>query len=264
MTTSSHAIPWSCTGSGWPETARRGIARRTNGKPNIDDLAGVEEGPITKVDGLAPFFMSKYELSQAQWSRMTGDNPSQYYVGRTVVGELITDLNPAESMTWEEARRTLQRYSAALPTEAQWEYACRAGKFTPWWGGTGLSAISRKINVADKTTIARDMPDWNANSRLEDGYKFHAPVDALEPNPWGLFHIAGNVAEWCRDGYARYDVAPPAGPEGERPVPTDAKRIARGGAYLSSDREVRSTARALHPAGDAQPYLGVRPVRRIQ
>jgi len=246
------------------EPARSGDPRRTNGEPNIDNLAGDEEGPITQVNGLAPFFMSKYELSQAQWSRITGDNPSQYYVGRTVVGELMTNLNPVESMTWEEAQRALQRCGALLPTEAQWEYACRAGTFKPWWGGTGRRAISGKVNVADKSTIAPGMPNWKADRDLDDGFKFHAPVNALEPNAWGLFQITGNVAEWCRDGYASYDVAPPAGPEGERPVPANAKRVARGGAYLSSDREVRSTARALHPAGDSQPYLGVRPVRRIR
>lgn len=100
----------------------------------------------------------------------------------------------------------LWRYGFDLPTEAQWEYAARAGTATVWFTGNGMSSLEGYLNVADR--FCRDhMPGstWSVDLELDDGYVCHALVVEYRPNAFGLHNLSGNVWEWCRDSFGGYE-----------------------------------------------------------
>src|SRR5262245_28176198 len=111
--------------------------------PNIDPIAQINESPVTTVT-LQPFFVSKYEMTQAQWLRLVGTNPSNYMPGRKLEGDIaVFDLrHPVEEVSWEDCDLWLGRLGLLIPTEAQWEYAARAGTTTPRWTGVGTEGMA--------------------------------------------------------------------------------------------------------------------------
>jgi formylglycine-generating enzyme required for sulfatase activity len=126
-------------------------------------------------------------------------------------------------------RKLLTRWGLELPTEAEWEYGCRAGTSWPWWTGAERGSLQGAANLANQTAAAkaarRNIKEW---SEQEDGYVLHAPVDALRANAWGLHHVHGNLWEWCRDLYGRsYD-----------------SRVSRGGGFLYAARFARASNRS--------------------
>jgi formylglycine-generating enzyme required for sulfatase activity len=162
---------------------------------NYDPQAEADESPVHEVT-LAPFFMSKYEMTQGQWERFTGANPSGYGPNwrwkREPPGEGLIHQNqpwnPVEQVTWVECPDVLRRLGLTLPTEAQWEYAARAG------------------NLADGWVKSRGGPlGWVYQDCLEDRWVMHAPVGTFSPDGFGLHDVIGNVWEWCLDAYGGYD-----------------------------------------------------------
>jgi len=183
---------------------------------NHDPLARGNETPLEVT--LAAFFLARHELTQGQWTRLTGeDNPSRYPAGIVFqdTGWTITSAHPVEHVDWTESDRVLRQHQLLLPTEAQWEYGCRAGTTSIWWTGGDRDSLVRNgiaANLADQAAARAGAP-WTAIAdwpELDDGWSIHAPVDALRPNPWGLFGVHGNVSEWCRDWFVddRGAVAP--------------------------------------------------------
>jgi formylglycine-generating enzyme required for sulfatase activity len=186
------------------------------------------------------FWLGKYEVTQDQWQQVMGTNPAYFSPagrGRNSVG-LDTSRFPVEWVTWEQAseycrrltereRRVGQlpaRWEYRLPTEAQWEYACRAGGVTAWHFGNLPTDLGRYAwHVA------------NSSSRT------HAAGDDLAPNAWGLHNVHGNVWEWCRDAYQAKL------PGGTNPEVTSteksAARLARGGAFNAAVRSCRCADR---------------------
>ena len=137
---------------------------------------------------LHPFFIGKHEVTQGQWSSVMEENPSYFVGGREHSDdgrhyEHFDLSHPVNGVTWYEATEFCRRLALALPTEAQWEYACRAGTETPYWFGDSPAAVERFENVAG--------PPW----------QWTAPVGSLEPNGFGLHDFLGNVAEFCRDRF---------------------------------------------------------------
>ena len=119
---------------------------------------------------LSEFLLASTELTQWQWHALGGPEPSDR-------AQL-----PATGMDWETATQKLARWGMSLPTEAQWEYACRAGTTTPWWKGSeALDALGVGNFSAELLPVAR-----------------------LEPNAFGFHDVHGNAAEWCADGYLPY------------------------------------------------------------
>ena len=230
---------------------------------NYFATARPDEAPLHEVE-LSPFFLSKYEMTQGQWSRFTGRNPSEHGPTTNYNGHQ-TDLNhPVETVSWSDCTRILERLGLRLPTEAQWEYACRAGTGTPWSTGEDRETLRGNVNLADQAfaragglkSLAEDWPD------MDDGWAVHAPVGTFAPNPFGLHEVHGNVYEWCRDGYGGYDLPIRPG-DGEREAPAATTHLTRGGSFIDTAANARSSFRGWCMPEFRSYSLGVRPARAV-
>ncbi|MBL8803901.1 MAG: SUMF1/EgtB/PvdO family nonheme iron enzyme [Planctomycetes bacterium] len=194
---------------------------------------------------LDPFLISKYELTQGQWLRLTGVNPSRYPAGEHYnVQPRLSLANPVECVSHTECATLLARLGLALPTEAQFEYAARAGSDTP---------------APEPLTVSAN--GYSLPGDPLDRFYIHAPVGSLAPSGFGLFDVLGNVAEWCADWYVpdprEFELA--AG-TGER-IPVRATfRVARGGAFDSGADSLRFSMRGEQRPDMHDKSIGVRPV----
>jgi formylglycine-generating enzyme required for sulfatase activity/tRNA A-37 threonylcarbamoyl transferase component Bud32 len=231
------------------------------GSPNVDPDARAPERPIHAVT-LEPFFLAKHELTQGQWQRAAGVNPSAYPAGATIGKRLHTRLHPVEQIGWKEASSTLARLGLGLPTEAQWEYAARAGTTSIYWTGAIKETLQGAVNLADRYCKENGGPgSWQFEMWLDDGYVAHAPVGSYRANAFGLHDMAGNVWEFVLDRYGGYELPVSAG-SGERQVPTDTPRVFRGGGFRSNAVHARSADRYGLYAPDYRGFdVGVRAAR---
>jgi len=183
-----------------------------------------------------PFRMGVTEVTQAQWTKVMGQRRGHFE------GENL----PVEDISWNDAADFCKKLSKLdgktyrLPTEAEWEYACRAGE-----GG--------RFSGSDKL----DDLGWSEANSDEHTH----PVETRKPNAWGLYDMHGNVAEWCADFYAAawpgQGVADPAGPaEGKG-------RVRRGGSFESLERGCRCASRASTPAAYQLKVVGFRVVMEL-
>ena len=205
------------------------------------DVTG-NEGPQTTVTITKPFWLGKTEVTQSQWKVVMGNNPSSFK----------GDDLPVEMVSWNDAtafckklnemkRDTLPAgYHYTLPTEAQWEYACRAGTVTPFYFGD------------DPDYVGLERYAWYAG---KSSSKTH-PVGEKLPNGWGLHDMHGNVWEWClnriSDSYPGGNVSDPQGPQG------GSSRVFRGGCYYSDGGLCRSAYRYGFLPVDTSSSLGFR------
>ncbi len=233
------------------------------GDPNADPFAHADEGPVHEVE-IAPFFLSKYEMTQGQWLRIAGANPSFFAPGRRLGDRPPTLLHPVEQVSHEDCTALLSRLSLRLPTEAQWEYAARGGTDASWSVGATRESLIGAANLADQAAARAgfswpSIDDW---PELDDGYAAHAPVGRFAANPFGLHDIHGNVWEWCRDVYVPYPGGM-HGPDGERRDGGNRDRTFRGGSFYGTARQARSADRNSTTPTFRGYYIGVRPARRL-
>jgi serine/threonine protein kinase/formylglycine-generating enzyme required for sulfatase activity len=234
---------------------------------NYDPGARQIELPVDDVT-LSPFFVSKFEMTQGQWLRFTGKNPSQYGPGKKLGDKAVDLTHPVELVTWTQCDQILQRLGMQLPTEAQWEYAARAGTETPWWCGADPACLQAAANLADQSFRTRSLglaSNWTYET-WDDGFAGIAPVGQLEANRFGLHDVLGNVWEWCRDAFAKdaYATSPCQPGDGVR-VPAGATiRVIRGAAFTHRADNARSAYRASNAENVANPAIGVRASRAIQ
>jgi len=196
------------------------------------------EAPVHAVGLRSGFLLGKYPVTQAQWQIVMGGNPAAFRESPD---------HPVENVRWDEAVEFARRLSARsdhrfrLPSEAEWEYACRAGTgseffFGPWGPFRDDSEIPRE---------ARDALSDNAWFDLNSGNRTHA-VGLKRPNPWGLHDMLGNVWEWCEDvWHDGYSSAPRDGRpwlDGEERQP---RRCLRGGAWDMNAFRCRSSYRSF-------------------
>jgi formylglycine-generating enzyme required for sulfatase activity len=241
--------------------------------PNYDPLTIPEEGPVHEVT-LEAFFISKYEMTQTQYSRGAHHNPSLYRGGSAAVfdpetGELIdeiTTLNPVESVTWEECMYLSRTFDLDLPSEAQWEYAARANTSTPWWTGADGASLEGAENVGDQATTIVGSPAWTYEA-WNDGFPTHSPVHAMRANPWGLHQVLGNVGEWTAEVYVEGYPEEPVGPKGlhVEGAPTSRDKCTlRGPGWYRPREAYRVTARyGADPDRYKTEHFGLRPARAI-
>jgi formylglycine-generating enzyme required for sulfatase activity len=139
---------------------------------------GKSAGPWNNVD-LVPFFLSKYEMTRAQWQRI-----SEGWTGRFYDFDNSSPIHPADSVSWDDCQQFLGRLPGwiELPTEAQWEYGCRAGTTTPWWTGAEEASLEGAANIRI----------WFSP----------IAIGRLRANPFGLHDVHGNLWEWCQDADA--------------------------------------------------------------
>jgi formylglycine-generating enzyme required for sulfatase activity len=206
-----------------------GTQKEDPAKPNYDPQRDDEETPHQV--NLTPYFLSKYEMTQGQWLRLTGKNPS-----------FSSDQNnlalPVEQVSWFDCEEWMRLRSLSLPTEAQWEVGCRAGTTTPWWTGSDESELKAKENV-DSGNLAA--------------------VGSKHPNPFGLCDTHGNLWEWCREqGWS--DQSPREG-DGFRSGGSPSYRSNRGGNFGLDPRYARAGFRAGVDASYRDDDLGLRPAR---
>ena len=228
---------------------------------NHDPQAQFHEGPVHAVR-LSPFFLSKFELTQGQWQRLAGGNPSYY---QPPDGLAPTLLHPLEQVSWRAGREACERLGLSLPTEAQWEYAARGGTSTPWWTGARRESLVGAANLADQAARRSDatwsaIDDW---PELDDGYAAHAPVDRYAANPFGLHNVHGNVWEWCRDAYDEGVYGRSASEDPVAELAGSTTRVIRGGGFINMAANTRSAARFAHQLDDSGRALGLRPARAL-
>jgi formylglycine-generating enzyme required for sulfatase activity len=206
------------------------------GSPKDESDRSYMEKPVREITISKPFYIGVYEVTQEEWTEIMGNNPSG------TVGK----KKPVELVAWNDAQEFLAKLSEKegvayrLPTEAEWEYAARAGTDTEYyWGDTW-----------------DDDYGWsypNSNHSTHD-------VGLKKPNAWGLYDVSGNVWEWCQDWYAKYPKTPkatdPHGPSGGA-----TSRVCRGGSW----NRVPDRSRLAFREGDTPVYQdntnGLRVVR---
>lgn len=234
----------------------------SNGQNYDPDARGDES--VHRVT-LTPYFLSKYELTQGQWSRFTGLNPSNYKSGHPTMG--IT--NPVEQVDWLTCERVTRCLGLELPSEAQWEFGARGGTNSVWWTGSTTESLMEKVNLADKSYAAavRDASISAWWSDFDDGFLVHAPVGSLAANDFGLHEVCGNVWEWCFDAHENYAEAGDASSAIRDPrVDGDglALRVNRGGGFGNVSTRARSAFRGYYSPSSQNFTLGVRPSRALQ
>ncbi len=213
------------------------------GSPNDDPDARLDEQPQHPVQISQPFYLSVTPVTQAQYQQVLGENPSHFQ------GD---PQRPVECVSWEDAIAFCRRLSEQeaqtyrLPTEAEWEYACRADTTTRYSFGNDPAELG-------------DHTWYGANSAGTTH-----PVMRKKPNPWGLHDMLGNVWEWCADGYSvdAYARSPAEDPPGPNSIGT---RVLRGGCWR--DRQVdrfRCAARFALPPIFRFDYRGFRVVRTLE
>ena len=229
---------------------------------NYDPLASANESPVHEV-GLDPYFLSKFEVTQDQWERFAGKNPSAYGPGSSFAGERTTRLHPVEQLNWRLANKVVLRMDLLLPTEAQWERAARAHAETSWWTGPDKQSLQGAANLADGFAKQHGGPStWPYEEWLDDGRPVHAPVGRYRANGFGLHDVCGNVYEICRDAFGAYGPPVRVG-DGERLGTVSGSHIIRGGGYHNAASLARSTFRTDVSPAYFDFALGLRPSRRL-
>ena len=193
------------------------------GSPGSDSEASDNEKPQHLVKITQPFYLGVYEVTQEQYERVMGQNPSDGHIAAKY---------PVESVSWNDAVEFCRRLSELpeekaaghvyrLPTEAEWEYACRAGTTTVYSFGDSKSQLG-------------EYAWFNRNGGKN-------PVGQKKPNPWGLYDMHGNVMEWCQDRYGPYGSESVSDPKG--PAQSDYDHSTRGGHSGVGPKYVRSAVR---------------------
>lgn len=222
---------------------------------------------------VSDFYMSAYELTQGEYFELMGDNPSTF----------SGDSLPVENITWYDAaafcnakseREVLTPAYAIeganvtwdksadgyrLPTEAEWEYACRAGTTTPF--NTETSISPDECNYYGHYPLGIEENYFSqGNLETQPGEYRQTTVDvgSFAPNKWGLYDMHGNVSEWVWDYYGEYPSEPHSDPTGSE---SGVLRVTRGGGWNDFAKNLRSAYRATTPADSATYNLGMRLVR---
>ena len=228
-----------------------GVTQRLRYIPPGEFLMGSPESEVGRYDDEEQhlveveegFWLAETPCTQALWLAVMGENPSYFQDPKR-------PTLPVEQVSWNDCQIFLQRLnehvpglSARLPSEAEWEYACRAGTTTVTWAGD---------LEAEEVSAVLDPIAWywgNSDQRTQ-------PVRGKAVNPWGLYDMLGNVYEWCQDPYGPY-----ARTAEEASTDVGGHRVIRGGSWLGFARYVRAAGRGADSPDDRFDGLGFRLAR---
>ncbi|MCA8960193.1 MAG: SUMF1/EgtB/PvdO family nonheme iron enzyme [Planctomycetes bacterium] len=246
---------------------RMGSEKGDADAPNRDPYSESDEQPIQEVT-LDPYFISKYEVTQGQWKRLTGENPSRFGFEDYSDGkesDLLRGLvHPVDSVSAEACLEWTAHNDLELPTEAQWEYAARAGSTTPWPWGSEPPCLEGYANVADLSCLRyHGDPSWGYDRDVDDGYTIRSPVDTFRPNAFGLHDVIGNVWEICGELFTDY-TRPPRPGDGRRSDPPEVRWCLRGGGWETNSAVARCANRSGIFPGQRHSNSGLRPSRKIR
>lgn len=191
------------------------------------------EQPVHPVTLTRPYYLARYEVTQAQWTATMGSNPS-YFQGASDAAS-----RPVERVSWDTIQGFLSTTGLRLPTSAEWERACRGGTQTPYYNG---SAADESLGL---------LAWYYANSNAQT----HA-VGGKQPNPFGMYDMLGNVFEWVSDWWGPYAADPVTDPVG---ADSGTSRVLRGGCY--SNEITRSSYRGGFQPMFGDPNIGFRVAR---
>jgi sulfatase modifying factor 1 len=216
------------------------VAQRCRWMPPGHFLMGLPEGeegwparerPKHEVT-LTGFWLADTACTQALWQAVMGENPSRSHAG---------PMNPVETVNWDDCAGFFTKLNALVPgldagfpSEAQWEYACRAGTVTAYSFGESITQEQVNFGYERGRTV---------------------PVASLPANPWGLYEMHGNVWEWCSDWYGPYAAAPQMDPEGPA---QGSGRVLRGGSWVFGAIDARSAFRYVYDPGGRGVSFGLR------
>jgi len=240
------------------------------GSPEAEPGRYSDEGPLHEVTISRGFWLGETPVTQALWHAVTGERPSRFQ----------DPDRPVEQVSWEDCQARLfaglneafaeddQRFR--LPTEAEWEYACRAGTSSATHAGpieirdTRDAPVLEAIAWYDRNSwVDYDLDDGDDASswlgRREPTPEGSRKVAHKQPNPWGLYDMLGNVYEWCLDAMRTYDAEPRQDPVGS--LAEGEYRVIRGGSWHEEARYVRSACRDEDDPGERSSNLGLRLAR---
>jgi len=215
------------------------------GSPATEAGRGGDEGPQHAVTISKPFYMGVFEVTQEQYEQVMGANPSRFK-GAT---------NPVEWVSWDDAVEFCRKLSARtgkkvmLPTEAQWEYACRAGTTTAFHTGDELKPGQANAGIPSNPGVWDRIMAWVEKFLPQKAKTIQTtPAGSFPPNGFGLYDMHGNVWEWCSDWHADSYANLPAGQAGAKnqdPTGPDsgASRVLRGGSWGGDPQLCRSALR---------------------
>jgi formylglycine-generating enzyme required for sulfatase activity len=267
---------------GGHESSEEVVRAFPESKHKPDDFA--DEHPQHTVRITAPFYMAACEVTLDQYLTFIKDTKYKVDAEKDGKGgfgwnsgtedfeqlpqfvpwswgfEDQTGKHPVVNVTWNDAMAFCHWLSKKenrtyrLPTEAEWEYACRAGSTGRYYFGDATEDLATHANVPDADTAEKF--SWEQAIKASDGHAFPSPVGSFRPNAFGLYDMLGNASEWCLDDRRDYDKAPRSDPRG----PVSGSRITRGGSWSSIPSYCRSAVRNWVALSFREKYTGFRVV----
>ncbi len=259
---------------------------------SADGVGEAEERPRYRVEIRRPYYLSVAVVTVGQWRAFTKRASYATEAERGGSGVTLTrdrkwlmtpkamwknplpmletvdwnEEHPVTVVSWHDVQDFCKAHHYRLPTEAEWEYACRAGTDSLYWWGNDARGGETRGNFADRTflrkfTEADSRDEGRSVFPFDDRCLYSAPVRAFLPNPWGLFNVLGNVWEWCQDcfqpdAYEHKVVHDPLETTGPR-------RVLRGGSFADGPTACRSAFRGRRPADWASAHVGFRPLIQL-
>lgn len=248
---------------------------------------GPDARPAAVVTIVKPFWMAACEVTNQQFQVFCPGFDCRYYTKRHARSDdrglpLNDPRQPALRVSWEQAMAFCRWLSArtgktfTLPTEAQWEYACRAGSDTPLYYGDLDTDFAAWANMADLSFSDPEKGNYVGitgglehavlegsalgDRRFDDGFVVSAPVGRFRPNAWGLYDMHGNAAEWTRTTYGAY---PYVRSDGRNEPTAEGRKVVRGGSFFDCPKRCRSAFRLAYPAWQRVFNVGFRVVCEI-